>query len=89
MKPVSIRSVRIEFWFATLLLSALFLTNRYLSLPADTRWVDFAGGDSFSYLTIARAFPSLPTDGVISAHAAQRFFLPWVMGGAAWLTRHC
>jgi hypothetical protein len=66
----------------------LFLTNRYLSLPADHPWVDFAAGDSYSYMAIARAFPALPAaDAMLPFHHSQRFFFPYVIGGAAWLVR--
>jgi hypothetical protein len=87
MRSVSVKDIPIEHWFSILLLSALFLTNRYLSLPADAKWVDFAAADSYSYLAIAKAFPSLPGDVVIPLHHAQRFAFPYLMGGVAWLAR--
>jgi hypothetical protein len=86
MRPVSIKNIPIEHQLSILLLSALFLTNHYLSLPADSRWVDFAAGDSYSYIAIANAFPSLPAaDAILSFHHSQRFFSPYLVGGVAWL----
>ncbi len=88
MRRVSIKNIPLEHRLSLLLLSALFLTNRYLSLPADSAWVDFAAGDSYSYLAMAQAFPSLPAaDAVLPFHHSQRFFFPYVIGGLAWLVR--
>ena len=68
LEAVSIRKIPLDHRLSLLLLSALFLTNRYLSLPANSRWVAFAAGDSYSYMAIARAFPAVPAaDGI--AHA--------------------
>jgi hypothetical protein len=86
MSPVSIKNISIEHQLSILLLGVLFLTNRYLSLPADSRWLDFAAGDSYSYIAIANAFPSLPAaDAILPFHHSQRFFFPYLLGGVAWL----
>jgi hypothetical protein len=66
-----------------LFLATLLLTNRYLWLPADAPWVDFAAGDSYSYLSIANAFPSFPSDLTMPQHHSQRFFFPYLLGGVA------
>jgi hypothetical protein len=74
----------IDGWFTALLLAGLLLTNRYLSLGRDAAWVEFAGGDAYTYLAIADAFPSLPRDVSLWLHKAQRLFFPYVLGGVAW-----
>ena len=83
MTSPSSSGVRVEVCFTALLLVSLLVTNRYLSLEADAAWVRFAGGDSYSYLTIANAFPSLPYDATLWLHKSQRFVLPYVLGGVA------
>lgn len=62
----------------------LLLTNRYLFLQADSQVLP---GDSFSYLQIAMAYPSLLTSNSdISPHHAQRFMAPYLVGGFSRLT---
>ena len=85
MRPPSVGRVPLQYWLSLLVLGTLFLTNRYLFLPADATWVNAVAGDSYGYLAMAKAFPSLPADVSLPAHHAQRFFLPYVLGGVAWL----
>lgn len=63
-------------------------TNSYPMLPADTDLIRYAAGDGFSYQVIAQAFPNLPasTGTLIDHHHAQRFSVPWLVGGVAQIT---
>jgi hypothetical protein len=66
------------------LILLLLLTNRYLFIASDSQILP---GDSFSYLRIARAFPGLPvSNSDIPAHHAQRFVIPYIVGGFSQLT---
>jgi hypothetical protein len=66
------------------LILLLLLTNRYLFMASDSQVLP---GDSFSYLRIARAFPGLPvSNSDIPAHHAQRFVIPYLIGGFSQLT---
>lgn len=73
-----------SFWGSIFLLLLVLLTNRYLFLASDSQILP---GDSYSYFRIASAFPSLPLSASdIPAHHAQRFLVPYLVGGFSRLT---
>lgn len=76
---------RVNPWLGSIfLILLLLLTNRYLFIVSDSQVFP---GDSFSYARIASAFPRLPTsNSVISPHHAQRFVVPYLVGGFSKLT---
>src|SRR5262245_26945513 len=82
MTPQATNEVRLERWFAALLLAALLLTNRHVSLDTDAAWLRFVAGDIEAYLAIAEAFPGLP-QMTLPRHHAQRLAIPYVLGGIA------
>jgi hypothetical protein len=76
---------RVNPWLGSIfLILLLLLTNRYLFLVSDSQVLP---GDSFSYIRIASTFPKLPTSNSdIPPHHAQRFVVPYLVGGFSKLT---
>jgi hypothetical protein len=74
-----IKASGFPFFFLILVL----LTNRYLSFSNP----ELLPPDCFSYIQIAKAFPALPSvDLRLPFHHAQRFILPYLVGGFSKLT---
>ncbi len=72
-------------WLGSIfLILLLLLTNRYFFLASDSQILP---GDSFSYVRIASAFPRLPmSNSDIPPQHAQRFVVPYLVGGFSKLT---
>jgi hypothetical protein len=78
--------IRLEL-LALMCFALLLVTNRYATVSGDTRLIQGCCSDSHSYRVIADAFPGLPGEGAqLDFHHAQRFTIPWLVGGLSQLT---